>query len=104
MRVWCALLAAACIFGSPPLAAQGAVPDPGRSIAATCANCHGTGGASAGVIPSLVGRTRQDLIARMREFKSGTRTGTVMPQLAKGYSDEQIELAAGWFAAQAPAK
>ena len=25
-----------------------------------------------------------------------------MPQLAKGYTDEQIDLAAAWFAAQAP--
>jgi cytochrome c553 len=26
--------------------------------------------------------------------------GTIMPQLAKGYTDEQIDLVAGWFAAQ----
>ena len=34
----------------------------------------------------------------------GTRPGTIMPQLAKGYTDAQIELVAGWFAAQKPAK
>jgi cytochrome c553 len=29
--------------------------------------------------------------------------GTIMPQLAKGFTDEQIDVAAAWFAAQ-PAK
>ena len=100
----CLLLAAIAMFAGDPVAARGAGPDPGRSIAASCANCHGTNGVSAGVTTSLAGQPKQDLIAKMREFKSGQREGTVMPQLARGYSDEQIELAAAWFAAQAPAK
>ena len=40
----------------------------------------------------------------MQDFKSGRAPGTVMPQLAKGYTDEQIDLIAGWFAAQKAAK
>ncbi|HET7031826.1 MAG TPA: cytochrome C, partial [Casimicrobiaceae bacterium] len=40
----------------------------------------------------------------MQEFKSGARPGTVMNQLAKGYTDEQIEALAGWFSAQKAAK
>ena len=40
----------------------------------------------------------------MQEFKSGARPATIMNQLAKGYTDEQIEALAGWFAAQKPAK
>jgi len=104
MRVCCVALAVVCVVAGDPLCAQSAVPDPGRSVAATCANCHGTTGASAGVIPSLAGRPRQELVATTHEFKSGSRAGTIMPQLAKGYSDEQIELAAAWFAAQAPGK
>ena len=36
----------------------------------------------------------------MKEFKQGTKPATVMTQLAKGYTDEQIEVLAGWFAAQ----
>lgn len=71
-----------------------------RSIAASCAACHGTGGASVTSLSSLAGIPRDDIVAKMREFKAGTRQGTLMPQLAKGYSDEQIDLAARWFAAQ----
>jgi cytochrome c553 len=36
----------------------------------------------------------------MREFKSGDRKGTLMPQLARGYTDAQIDAIAGWFAQQ----
>jgi len=85
--------------------AQNAGPNPGRAIAASCANCHGTNGVSIGPVPSLAGAAKGDLATKMQEFKSGKRTGTIMPQLAKGYTDEQIDLAAAWFASQpAPAK
>jgi sulfide dehydrogenase cytochrome subunit len=60
---------------------------------------------SVGTMPSLAGTTKADLVTKMQEFKTGTRSGTVMPQLARGYTDEQIDLAAAWFASQpAPTK
>ncbi len=39
----------------------------------------------------------------MREYKAVSRPSTVMQQLAKGFTDEQIDAMAAWFAAQ-PAK
>ena len=71
-----------------------------RSLAATCANCHGTGGVSVGDLPSLAGKPREEMVRAMQEFKSGARPATIMNQLAKGYTDEQVEALAGWFAAQ----
>jgi len=86
-------------------AAHAQTPDPNlaRNLAAGCANCHGTNGVSVGGTPSLAGQSRQDLVAKMKAYKAGTRPSTIMGQLAKGYTDEQIELMSGWFAAQ-PAK
>ena len=83
-------------------AAQGGDPNLARNIAANCSNCHGTNGVSQGVVPSLAGQSKADLVRKMQDFKSGKGTGTIMPQLAKGYTDEQIDLAAGFFAAQKP--
>jgi sulfide dehydrogenase cytochrome subunit len=103
VRIPCLLAAAMTAVGSAA-AAQVAQPDPGRDIAASCANCHGANGVSVGVTASLAGVPKQDMVAKLREFKSGARAGTIMPQLAKGYTDEQIELAAAWFAAQPRAK
>ncbi len=93
-----AMLAAASL--PAPTAAQANDPNLARNLAATCAFCHGTGGVSQGVVPSLAGTARDELTLKLQEFKSGKRTGTIMPQLAKGYTDEQIDLIAGWFAAQ----
>jgi cytochrome c553 len=36
----------------------------------------------------------------MRAFRDGKRPATVMHQIAKGYTDVQIEALASWFAAQ----
>ncbi len=79
---------------------QGADTDLARDIAATCASCHGTNGVSRGGIESLAGKSKGDIAGKMQAFKTGAKPGTIMPQLAKGYTDAQIELAAGWLAAQ----
>jgi cytochrome subunit of sulfide dehydrogenase len=72
----------------------------GRDIAANCANCHGTDGRSRGTMPSLTGRDKADIVSYVREFRDGKRPSTVMQQLAKGYTDAQIEAAAAYIAAQ----
>jgi len=71
-----------------------------RSLAATCAACHGTDGRAAegAALPGLAALPAPYLVAQMQAFKSGARAGTVMPQLAKGYSDAQIAQLAAWFA------
>jgi cytochrome subunit of sulfide dehydrogenase len=73
-----------------------------RSLAATCANCHGTNGKAqdGSAVVSLAGLPKDYIVAQMAAFKSGARPATVMHQLAKGYSDAQIEQIAGYFAAQ----
>jgi cytochrome c553 len=72
----------------------------GRSWAASCTGCHGTNGYSEGAMPNLAGLQKAYIVTAMREFKAGTRQATVMHQHAKGYSDEQIERIAEFFAAQ----
>ena len=69
-----------------------------RSLAATCANCHGTEGRSVTQeVASLAGLPKEHIVAQMKAFRDGTRPATVMQQLAKGYSDAQIELVADYF-------
>jgi sulfide dehydrogenase cytochrome subunit len=98
------MIAAAIGAVASPTPAQGTDPNLARDLAATCANCHGTNGVSVGGTESLAGASKADTARKMQEFKSGAKPGTIMPQLAKGYTDAQIELIAGWFAAQKPAK
>lgn len=73
-----------------------------RALAATCANCHGTGGRAVdgASVPGLAGMPASYLAEQLKAFKAGTRPATVMHQLAKGYSEAQIESVAAYFAAQ----
>jgi cytochrome c553 len=85
-------------------AVQAATPmvTPGQSLAATCYNCHGPQGVSTAAIPSLAGRSAASIVETMTEYKSGKRTGTIMPQIAKGYTDAQIASIATYFSQQKP--
>jgi len=73
-----------------------------RSLAATCAQCHGTAGRAlpGAVVPGLAGLPAAYLADQMKAFKSGTRSATVMHQIARGYSDAQVEQLAAYFSAQ----
>jgi cytochrome c553 len=75
-----------------------------RNLAATCANCHGTNGQARGEMKSLAGLPADRTVAMLAAFKSGALPATIMQQIAKGYSDEQIKLVADYFAAQPAAK
>jgi cytochrome c553 len=48
---------------------------------------------------SLAGKPKDDLVQKMMDFKSGKKPATLMHQLSKGYSDQQIEQLADYFAA-----
>jgi sulfide dehydrogenase cytochrome subunit len=100
MRIVCmaigTLLALACGIAN----AQGDAR--ARDLAATCANCHGTSGKAQGAVPALAGQSKADLVQKMNDFRDGKRPATIMHQLAKGYTPEQIDAMAGWFAQQKP--
>jgi cytochrome subunit of sulfide dehydrogenase len=75
-----------------------------RNLAATCANCHGTNGHARGDMKPLAGISAEKIVAMLADFKSGNQPATIMHQIAKGYTDEQIRLVAGFFAAQPATK
>jgi cytochrome subunit of sulfide dehydrogenase len=72
-----------------------------QKLAAPCAICHGTDGRAVtkDVVP-LAGLPREHIASQMRAFRDGQRPATVMHQIAKGYTDAQIDALAAWFSAQ----
>ena len=93
------LLFAISTLAALPAFAQDVQP---RNLAAGCAICHGTDGRpvkDSPVIP-LAGLPRDHIATQMRAFRDGKRPATVMHQIAKGYTDPQIDALAAWFAAQ----
>ena len=73
-------------------------------LASNCANCHGTLGNAQGAMPNLAGQQKTYIIEQMRAFRDGKRPATIMHQLAKGYTDPQIEAIADFFSRQKSAR
>jgi cytochrome c553 len=93
------VIAAALVCAAPAALGQDTAA---RNLAAGCAICHGTQGRpvpNAPVTP-LAGIPRDQIATQMRAFRDGQRPATVMHQIAKGYTDAQIDAMAAWFAAQ----
>lgn len=80
--------------------AQDADPNLARNLAATCATCHGTNGHSQKGMDSLAGEPAEKLLEKLADFRSGDKPATIMHQIVKGYTDEQLALISDWFAAQ----
>jgi cytochrome c553 len=98
MRYHAAALAVTLVAATGAVHAQD--PNLARNLAATCANCHGTNGKSLGGIEPLAGIAKDTIVQKMKDFKSGAKPATIMHQISKGFSDQQIELIAAYFAAQ----
>jgi cytochrome c553 len=94
-------LTAACLVALSGLAQAQVDPLHVRSWAASCSACHGTNGNAQPGMISLAGVPKEVTIQKMQDYKAGrVPAATIMHQLAKGYSDEQIAAIAGYFAAQ----
>lgn len=87
------LLAVAC-----SLPVQSLAETPGRLLASQCAQCHGTNGRSVSDIDGLAGESAQEILEELREMKASADTGDIMHRQAKGYTDEQLQLIANYFA------
>lgn len=97
-----AALAATLLLASPWALAQD--PHLARNLAATCANCHGTNGQARGDMKPLAGQSAEKLLAALNDYRSGNQPATIMHQIAKGYTDAQLQLIAAYFAAQPAAR
>ena len=69
------------------------------SLAATCASCHGTNGVGieGSAVTGLANLSVEYIKTNMIWFKTGQRPATVMHQLSKGYTDEQIDIIANYL-------
>ena len=71
----------------------------GLSVSAlSCTGCHAdTAGRG---IPSLAGRSADQLLASLRVYGQPDTGTTVMHRIARGYTDEQLTALADYFAEQ----
>ncbi|WP_455205172.1 c-type cytochrome [Kaarinaea lacus] len=89
------LLALVCLL--LPLSTQADELSRAALLSYTCAGCHGTDGISPGSIPSIACKPASAIEKALKEYRSGKRFSTVMGRHVKGYTDEEIQLIAGFF-------
>jgi cytochrome subunit of sulfide dehydrogenase len=82
------IAAAAAAFAEPPAGA------------ASCSGCHPSSARVSSAVPRLTGMDRAAIVKAMQDFRSGQRAGTVMDRIAKGFTDEEIQAIAAWYASQ----
>jgi cytochrome subunit of sulfide dehydrogenase len=68
--------------------------------AAACSGCHPASTRVTSPVLRLPGLDQAAVVRAMQEFRSGQRAGTVMDRIAKGFTDEEIQAIAAWYAAQ----
>ncbi|AKU13170.1 Cytochrome c, class I [Azoarcus sp. CIB] len=90
-------LAALCLLAGTTHAADSAALH-ARNLAANCTPCHSADAPAPNAIPRIVGLPADRLLHRLRAFRSGDTPATVMHQIVRGYSDEQLSLIAAHLA------
>lgn len=71
-----------------------------RTLAASCAACHGTHGNAVAGSAVLAGMNKAYFTTQMLAFRDGSRPATVMHRHAKGLQVAEINELAAYFAAQ----
>ncbi len=73
-------------------------PQPGKSISAVCASCHGVDGNSTNAAwPSLAGQHSSYIYKQLNDFKQGRREDAVMAGMVANLSDQDMQDLAAYY-------
>ena len=92
--------AAAAVIGLALITAAAVASAQPPAGAASCTGCHPSSARISSPVPRLSGLDRDAIARAMQEFRSGQRAATVMDRLAKGFTDDEIQAIAAWYATQ----
>lgn len=70
----------------------------GKTKAAGCVGCHGANGQGVPPNPALAGKSEDQLLQAMKDYKSGKRANAVMKALTGPLSDQDIQNLAAYYA------
>jgi cytochrome c553 len=70
----------------------------GKTKAAGCVGCHGADGQGVPPNPALAGKSEDQLLQAMKDYKSGKRANAVMKALTGPLSDQDIQNLAAYYA------
>lgn len=70
----------------------------GKAKSAACAACHGANGQGVPPNPALTGKSEDQLVQAMRDYKSGKRSNAVMKGMMAALTDQDMANLAAYFA------
>ena len=91
--------AAAAFLLAPTIGAMAAAPEPPAG-ASSCSGCHPANTGIDTPMQRLNGRNAAEISEQMKAFRAGQRSATVMGRIARGFSDDEIQAIAAWYAEQ----
>jgi cytochrome c553 len=97
MKALCVAIGIAAVVAWSHQVLAASEPPPG---AASCSGCHAAGATAASPVVRLYGRDASAIVTAMSGFRDGSLPATVMPRIAKGFSDDELRAIAAWLAAQ----
>lgn len=99
IRVLLATGVLASLLATPVFAQSKAATEPQSTLflAGTCTSCHGSDGAGSSFIPPLAGKDKRYLNEQLKLYKTDVLKVTLMNQLSKGYSDDELTRLAEHF-------
>jgi cytochrome c553 len=70
----------------------------GKAKAAACAACHGANGQGVAPNPALKGKSEDQLLQALKDYKSGKRDNAVMKGLVSALGEQDMANLAAYFA------
>jgi len=72
----------------------------GKAKSAGCAGCHGANGQGVKPNPVLAGKSEDEIVQALKDYKSGKRANPVMKSLATPLSDQDMANLGAYYASQ----
>ena len=85
-------------LGAAATAEAGGNVEAGKAKAAACVGCHGANGQGVPPNPALKGKTADEFVEAMKDYKSGKRNNAVMKAFAAQLNDQDIANLAAYYA------
>ncbi len=70
----------------------------GKAKAGACAGCHGANGEGVKPNPALAGKSEDEIVQAMKDYKSGKRANPIMKTFATPLSDQDMANLGAYFA------
>lgn len=93
------LVAGAAAFLAVTFAAQAAGdPAAGKAKSKACAACHGANGEGVKPNPALAGKSEDEIVQAMKDYKSGKRVNPIMKSIAAPLGDQDMANLGAYYA------